>query len=182
MKVTSWNVKGLRPPIKRLKILRHLNRLKTDIALLQESHLTSPDFHKLWVGTFLGSDAIRHMAGVLIFIHKNLFCEVLSVESDNQGRFLTAIIRLGNRDMILSNAYAPNNPRKQFFGDLSTRLLKSLHTPNIVGGDFNSILHMSDDRSSPKHLKPLARSWPKKNHLSLMQSVKLKMNFSCFKI
>lgn len=150
---TSWSVKGLRSPIKRLKILHHLKRLKTDITLLQETHLTSPDFHrmkKLWVGTVLSSDAVRRKAGLLILIHKNLSCEVLSVGSDNQGRFLTANIHLGNKDILLWNVYAPNNPRITFFGDLSTRLLKSPHTPHVIGGDFNSILHMPNDRSSPK--------------------------------
>lgn len=75
MKIVSWNVKGLRTPAKRLKILRHLKRLKMDIALLQETHLKSPDFQrmkKLWVGTVLGSDASNRRAGVLILIHKNL--------------------------------------------------------------------------------------------------------------
>lgn len=92
IKITSWNVKGLRPPIKRLKILCHFKRLKTDIALLQDNHLSSPQFHcmiKLWVGIVLGSSAIGCKAGVLIFIHKNLPCKVMSVDTDSHGHFLS---------------------------------------------------------------------------------------------
>lgn len=156
MRVISWNVKGLGFPIKRLKVLRHLQRTKTDIALLQESHLTSLDFHhmkKLWVGTVLGSDAVGRKAGVLILIHKNLPCKILSMDSDDQGCFLTAHVHLGNRDRLISNMYAPNSPGKQFFGDLSSRLLKSPHISHIIGGDFNSILHPTDDRSTLKCLQ-----------------------------
>lgn len=48
-----WNVKGLRSPQKRMKVLRHLRKLKTDVAMLQETHLHSQDFfrmRKLWMG------------------------------------------------------------------------------------------------------------------------------------
>lgn len=43
-----------------MKVLRHLKRLKADVALLQESHLEESDFfrmQKLWVGEVLGSAA-----------------------------------------------------------------------------------------------------------------------------
>lgn len=89
---------------------------------------------------------------MLILIQKNLPCEIQSVESDGQGCFLTASICLGSRDLIISNVYAPNSPGKHFFRDLTTRLLKSPPTvsPHTIGGDFNSILHPTDDRSVPK--------------------------------
>lgn len=134
-----------------MKILRHLKRLKTDIALLQETHLSTPDFHrmkKLWVGTVLGSDSNGRKAGVSILIHKNLPCMVLSVETDSQGRLISAHIQLGTKDLIVS--YAPNNPTKQFFSELSTWLLHDPHLPHIIGRDFNSTIHLIEDRSTPK--------------------------------
>lgn len=104
MKVTSWIVKGLRSPFKRLKILHHLKRLKTDIALLQETRLTPPDFHcmrKLWVGNVLGSSSLDHKAGVIILIHKNLPYKVLFVHTDNQGHFISIHMKLGNRELVI---------------------------------------------------------------------------------
>lgn len=136
-----------------MKILRHLKRLKTDIALLQETHLSTSDFHrmkKLWVGTVLGSDSNKHKAGVLILIHKNLPCEVLSTKADTQGRLISAHIKLGTKDMIISNIYAPNNPTKQFYSELSSWLLSNPTLPHIAGGDFNSTAHPIDDRSTSK--------------------------------
>lgn len=89
MKITSCNVKGSRSPIKKtIKIL--FKGLKTDIALLQESHPTFQDFHrmkKLWVGTVLGSNAVGRKAGVVILIGKNLPCDIISLDSGTQRRF-----------------------------------------------------------------------------------------------
>lgn len=81
---------------------------------------------------------------------KNLPCEVISIDSDDQGCFLTVHVRLGNRELVVSNVYAHNNPGKYFFGDLSTRLMKFSLTPHVVGRDFNSTFHMTDNISTPK--------------------------------
>lgn len=58
-----------------MRVLRHLKRLRADIALLQETHLSEQDFHRmrwLWVGEVRGSSARDKKAGVLILVHKQL--------------------------------------------------------------------------------------------------------------
>lgn len=53
VQIITLNVKGLRSPNKRMMVLRHLKRLKADIALLKEAHLEEKDFSRLqhlWVG------------------------------------------------------------------------------------------------------------------------------------
>lgn len=60
LNITFWSVKGLRSPNKRTKVLRHLKKLHTDVALLQETHPLDTDFHRLiktWVGEVIGSSA-----------------------------------------------------------------------------------------------------------------------------
>lgn len=109
MKIISWNVKGLHSLHKRMAILHHLKRLKADVALLQESHLTEADFPrmcKLWVGQVYGSAAAKGKAGVVILIHKNLPCEVLSSVHDTEGRILTLTLKLFSRKWALTNVYA----------------------------------------------------------------------------
>lgn len=74
-RTVSWNVKGFRSPQKRTMVLRHLKKLKTDIALLQETHLRKEDFEiirRLWVGEVVGSEGRGRKAGVLILIRKNV--------------------------------------------------------------------------------------------------------------
>lgn len=125
MKIVSWNVKGLWSPNKRMAILRYLKRLKTDIALLQETHLPSADFwrmRKLWVGQTHGSASTNGKAGVLILIHKRLSCEVVSSDHDVEGRLLTLHLRLSSKDLILTNIYASNSPTKSFFQAVATHL------------------------------------------------------------
>lgn len=63
MRVIPWNIKGLHSPNKRMMVLRHLKRLRADVALLQETHLEEKDFprlQRLWVGKIYGSPAIHN--------------------------------------------------------------------------------------------------------------------------
>lgn len=131
-------------------ILQYPKRLKADIALLQETHLAAEDFNhtrKLWVGQVFSSAAVKGKAGVLSPIHKNLSCEVLLIERDAEGHVLTAKLRLSTREWVLSNTYVPNSPSKHFFQTLSFHFAPFLHLPLLVGGDFNSVMHLLEDKS-----------------------------------
>lgn len=73
-KIVSWNVKGLRSPYKLMKILRHSQWVRTDVALLQETHLDAADFFRmkrLWVRQVLVLALVGRKAGVLILIQKS---------------------------------------------------------------------------------------------------------------
>lgn len=123
-------------------VLRHLKRLKADIALLQETHLTKANFicmRKLWVGQVLGSSAVKGKAGVFL-VHKYLLCEVISVQEDSKGRTLTAQLKMSAREWVITNVYAPNSPSRHFFQTLTSNLAPHLHFPLLVAGDFNSVL------------------------------------------
>ena len=52
IKCLSYNVKGLNSPIKRHKVLKELKRYRTDIAFLQETHLTLGSNIKLYSSDF----------------------------------------------------------------------------------------------------------------------------------
>lgn len=73
MRIVSWNIKGLRSPSKRINVLRQLQHLKTDIALLQEN-IPVPQRLLLPSKTIgrRGSAATRRKAGVIILLHKSL--------------------------------------------------------------------------------------------------------------
>lgn len=82
-------------------------------------------------------------------------------DTDCQERLITAHLCLGNRDLQITSIYAPNNPGKPLFGEWSTRLLKFPHLPHKVGGDFNTVMHLTDDRSTAKQSqRPLEHSNP----------------------
>ncbi len=108
---TSWNVKGMRGPVKRAKIFAHLKKLKTEIAFLQETHLVTADHMKLkkpWVGQLYHSQFNTKARGTAILIHKNVQFTPKESISDPQGRFVIVTGSLFNIQVTLACIYAPN--------------------------------------------------------------------------
>lgn len=52
LKLCTWNVHGLRTPVKRKKVLNYLKREAVEIALLQETHLSDSEHLKLQQGGY----------------------------------------------------------------------------------------------------------------------------------
>lgn len=72
VKIITLNVNGILKPTKRNKILTKLQREKTDIAFLQEKHLTETEHSKLkrkgFKHVFSSSNGSKHNRGVAILI------------------------------------------------------------------------------------------------------------------
>lgn len=105
-----------------MAILCHLKCLKADIGRLQP-------YAKTLGGTGLWNAAVRGKAEVLLLIHKNLPCEVLAVDRDDEGSILIAKPKTSNREWVLSNVSAPNSPSKQFFQKLTSKIASFIHLP-----------------------------------------------------
>lgn len=149
--IISWNVKGLRSPHKRGMILRHLKKLKPDIALLQETHLEEIDFKrmcKLWVGEEHGSAAKGRTAGTLILLRKGLTAKVITTDRDEEGRRISIVLDRGKgtTPLTITNVYAPNSPSVAYFAELTSWMATQNPTHHIVGGDFNCTIQESEDR------------------------------------
>lgn len=176
MTMISWNVKGLRCPIKAWKYCKTSN---ADIILLQDTHLVEADFpcmYKLWVGQIHSSAAVKGKAGMLLLIHKNLPCNVFSLEHDSEGRIMTARLKILSRGWALINVYSPNSPSKQFFQQLTSHLAFFLHQPLLIGGDFNSLMYPSEDKScggSPQGTLSSTVDTPLSNFVDGLQLVNL---------
>lgn len=72
-----------------MRVLRHLKKLKADIALLQETHMKAEDYFrlkKLWVGEVYGFLAVGKKGGVLTLIHKKCTYKTEQVDADEKGR------------------------------------------------------------------------------------------------
>lgn len=103
-------------------ILGHL-KLRTDIALLQETHLPEIDFHRMnkqWVGEVVGLPALGRKAGVLILLRKGLRVKILDVEGDEAGRRATILLEENGVQIRITNIYAPNSPSIAYFQELSS--------------------------------------------------------------
>lgn len=149
MKIISWNVKGLRSPNKRIKILRYLKRLRPDIAFLQETHLAEEDFHrlaKLWVGQVLGSPSTQGKAGVITLIHKNFPHTLISHDNDSDGRESHTVLSCGGEEIHLYNVYGPNGDNRTFFENLGIKLQNTRSGAIVLAGDLNTVLSIKEDR------------------------------------
>lgn len=149
MRIISWNVQGLRSPRKRIKILRHLHCLNTDIALLQEAHLKETDFHRMhtfWVGEVIGSPSHGRKAGVLILLNRHLNYSLKDTKIDSDGRIILTRFVTNSLDMRITNIYTPNFPTKQYFQGLLAWLADIPHQTYIIGGDFNTVMNIEEDR------------------------------------
>lgn len=75
VKATTWNVKGLNTYMKRKKVLAYLKQRKSDIILLQETHLLGKDTFRMntpWVGEAYHNTYKSKRRGVAILFAKGL--------------------------------------------------------------------------------------------------------------
>ncbi|CAJ1062856.1 LINE-1 reverse transcriptase -like protein [Xyrichtys novacula] len=153
LRFTCWNVGGMNGPVKRGRILSHLKHLKTEIAFLQETHLTIKDQSRLkaqWVGQIYHSGFDSRTRGTAILIHKNVHFIKKDIISDPCGRFIMVSGCLFNTPVLLVNIYAPNWDDEAFINKIISLLpdLNSYHL--IFGGDTNCTMDQVLDRSSTK--------------------------------
>ena len=116
-RLVSWNVHGLNHPVKRNQVFSHLNRFKSDIVYLQETHLLNKDHPKLHRGGFTQiyhSNFNSKSRGVAVLIHRNVQFVEEAIVKDKNGRYVIIQGRLYNMPVVLANVYAPNWDNVQF--------------------------------------------------------------------
>uniref|UniRef100_A0AAX7SM32 exodeoxyribonuclease III n=1 Tax=Astatotilapia calliptera TaxID=8154 RepID=A0AAX7SM32_ASTCA len=149
-KFCSWNCKGLNQPIKRSKVLHHLQFLGAQVVFLQETHLKISDHFRLrkgWVGQLYHSTFNSKVRGVAILIHKSVPFVSSKVIADQNGRFIIVSGSIWNTKFIFANVYAPNWDDPNFFSILFTKISDLSSHYLVLGGDFNCWLRPLD-RSS----------------------------------
>lgn len=96
-----------------MRVLRHLNKLKIDVAMLQETHLRKENIKrmcKFWLGELVGLGARDKKAGVLILLRKNMALEVSTTDADEEGRQVSITVTHRTTSFRLTNIYALNSP------------------------------------------------------------------------
>lgn len=151
VKFYSLNVRGINNKIKRRLVFKQFRKLNADIICLQETYC-SDDKERFW-STEWGARAIyangeSNARGVAILFRRNFSCQILRIDRDPKGRFLIATIKTHGREIVISNVYAPNEDKPQFFHKLFKNL-QIAHSPEwLLAGDFNLVFDMNLDRRS----------------------------------
>lgn len=153
----SWNCNGVNNPVKRSKILHHLQHLGAHIVYLQETHLKIHDhllLRRRWVGQVFHSKFQGKARGAAILIHRSVPFVCSDVIADPNGRFVIVTGKISNFPVILANVYAPNWDNDNFFRHLFSVLPDTSSQHLILGGDFNCWINPKLDRSSVRHNTP----------------------------
>lgn len=151
VKIITWTVNGLSNPVKRKKCLSYLRSQKTEIAFLQEVHLTDMEIVKLksmWVGQVFYSCFNSQKRGVAILVHKRLNFVLLKQHKDEEGRLICVEAKINGSRVNLCNIYAPNVEDPNFFHRLNKLIGGLSEGQTILGGDFNQVQDGILDKST----------------------------------
>lgn len=155
LKLTTWNVQGIGHVIKRKKILTHLKKQKTDIALLQETKLSDIEHLKLrrdWVGQVHFSSYSQNKRGTAILINKKLPFILEHEEKDPEGRFILITGLILKQHITILNVYAPNFDSPHFISQMILMFNHHCKGLGFLAGDFNCIMNASMDKSSSANI------------------------------
>ena len=150
--IATWNVRGLGSPSKRQKVYAYMCRRGVQIALLQETHLAQGEAIKLqrrWRGKIYATETSAFARGALIWIRTGTPLEVAETRIDKNGRWVLLRGRLDGQEITLGSIYAPNQGQLTFLQELSLVLREVGTDKMVIGGDFNSVLDIMMDRSTP---------------------------------
>ena len=148
--VKSWNSGGLNNPVKLSRIQNHLTNLKTEIALLQETHLMPSEAIQLkqkWVGQIFYSIHIMAESNKSRGCCSNTQKPFVMQNSEQwYRRHVLLDCLLYNVPVVTVNVYGPNvNP---LFSHCNTVLSQYEGRPVIMGGHFNAVPNPSLEREA----------------------------------
>ena len=139
---------GLADMSKRRKNFHYLNIRQFDVTFLQETHSTK-NCEKRWRSEFGGRIIYAHgtnnARGVAILIKKKLPIKIKFQHCDANGRWIILETKIENVQVNLVNIYAPTSNSPDFFVQIFDELSK-IGNSNIVGGDWNMVLDLKQDK------------------------------------
>lgn len=170
LKFVSFNGNGLNGPVKRKRVLTYLKKLKTDIAFIQETHLTIHE-HKKWRRDWVGqvfSSQLTQARGIAILINKNIPITIQETINEPLGRYVLINCQMYSEHWTRLNLYAPNYNDISFIQNIFLKASEG-HQHMLIGGDFNFCLDPSLDKSATATVRTKAA----KTTLAFMKDLNL---------
>ena len=104
VKICSLNVRGLRNNFKRRCIFNWIRESDVNLIFLQETHST-PDIERSWCHEWGYKTEFSHgssaSAGVCILFKPSASFEILNVDRDSNGRFLSIVLKINDTILLL---------------------------------------------------------------------------------
>ena len=117
--------------------------------MLQETHSVAKSesfWRAQWGQSLWLSHGTNNSAGVAILISNRCQSEIHYVKIDVNGRYIIMDITIGEQRVTLVNTYGPNRDDIDFFNNLMDQIEELPNDHRIIGGDFNVILDLEQDR------------------------------------
>lgn len=150
--ILSWNVNGLKNPIKRSKLIAKVKRDRISIVFWQETHMSADEHEKFkklgFRNTFYSSYKSGRKRGVGILISNSTPFEFVSETKDKEGRFVLVKCRIDQQEVTLLNIYAPPGSRVSFYKKVFDLIAIETYGTLICAGDFNVLLNPSLDTTN----------------------------------
>lgn len=157
LKIASLNVNGLSNPVKRKRVLAKLRRDGTQVAFLQETHMSKQEHDKFktfgYSNTFHSWCKNSRKRGVATLISNSLNFELISEKVDKEGRFIIVKGRIDNVFVTFANVYVPPESDRKFFKLLFDAIISVSEGILVCAGDWNTILNYTMDTTSSKKQK-----------------------------
>lgn len=158
LKITSLNVNGLRNQIKRGKVLAKLKKKKKDksqVVMLQETHMSNEEHNKLKrfgnLNSFYSSCKNSRKRGVAIMMSNSLNFDLIKEEGAKEGRY---VLVKGKLDNVLVTfaciSVPPESDKNKFFTQLFDKIVTFSEGILVCAGDWNTVLNYSLDTTSEK--------------------------------
>lgn len=150
LKLITWNIRGVGTQTKKNKVLNYLNNIQADVCLLQETHLSYSKQNSLINANFIHSFSSPYNSkqrGVCILINKRIRFTHNTTITDPEGRFIIINISINNNPITIVCIYGPNSDDSSFFHNLFSSISNLSFCPVIIGGDFNTVINPSLDKS-----------------------------------
>jgi exonuclease III len=112
IRITSFNVRGLKNNIKRQRVLSYLKDKHPGILFLQETYTNEGDdliWKKQWKGEIYMSHGTNHSKGVAILIPQEIDFTTTNSIYDPEGRYILLNGTFAGKEMTLLNCYAPTS-------------------------------------------------------------------------
>lgn len=152
LRLLSFNVRGLRNKTKHKHLFHVFRKKRYDFVMLQEVHSTENDV-KIWTSQWGGKCFFSHGSnmsrGVHTLARRDLDFTINSVVKDEEGRMLILDVTAKENSFVLTNVYAPNEDRPQFFTKVFNEVVACDSPEYIASGDFNLAINNIIDRDNP---------------------------------
>ena len=133
----TWNVRGIHTPTRRYAVYSYLKRHSVHIALIQESHLTQAETHKLrrrWRGQIWATSYSTYARGAMVWIRPGVPFSAEESLIDVGGRYVFIKGKMDGHPLVLGCVYAPNIEQAPYLQNISEILSHWGGCPWLIGG------------------------------------------------